>query len=70
MGNPETYSATDLARWGLLEAARREATRDQLMVAIPEPSEAVLAVLRQQQGAARVASHFLAPGVQRWRPDR
>jgi hypothetical protein len=32
----------------MLEAARRESTRDQLMVAIPEPSEAVLAVLHQQ----------------------
>lgn len=76
----EQYEATDLARWGLLAAVRREAARDRLMAGVPEPSEAVLAALRQQsdadprllarqwrwqqwceqQGAARLNSHFLA----------
>jgi hypothetical protein len=42
------YSASDLARWGLLEAARREAARDALMAGIAPPSPAVLAAARQQ----------------------
>ena len=57
----ETYSV-DLARWGLLEAAQREAARDQLMAAVAEPPEPVLAVLRQQQPDADPA--LLA---RRWR---
>ena len=58
----DSYSASDLARWGLLEAARREAARDQLMAAIPEPPEAVLAVLqRQQRGVAQDQR------IRRWR---
>jgi hypothetical protein len=44
----EIYSASDLARWGLLEAARREAARDQLMSAVAPPPAGVLEVLRQQ----------------------
>ena len=30
MGQPPTYSPRDLARWGLLDAARREAGVDQV----------------------------------------
>jgi hypothetical protein len=58
----DSYSASDLARWGLLETARREAARDQLMEAISEPPEAVLAVLQQQQPG--VAQDQL---IRRWR---
>ena len=57
----ETYSASDLARWGLLEPVRRELIRDRLMTAIAEPSPAVLAVLRQQSHADEAAL------VRRWR---
>ena len=51
----ETYNATDLAHWGLLELVRREQIRDRMMAAIAEPSSAVLAVLRQQSDADETA---------------
>lgn len=37
-----------LARWGLLESARRESVRDQLMLEVEEPPEAIRAVLLRQ----------------------
>jgi len=40
VGQPPTYSARDLARWGLLDAARREAARDRLITAEPLPPQA------------------------------
>jgi AraC-like DNA-binding protein len=57
----ETYNATDLAHWGLLELVRREQIRDRMMAAIAEPSSAVLAVLRQQSDADETAL------IRRWR---
>ena len=57
----ETYNASDLARWGLLEPVRRELIRDRMMAAIAEPSSAVLAVLRQQSDADQAAL------IRRWR---
>lgn len=42
------YSASDLARWGLLDAVRREVARDALIAAVAPPSAAVLAAARQQ----------------------
>jgi len=48
MDSPLHYSASDLARWGLLEAARREEARDALMASVAPPSAAVLAAARQQ----------------------
>jgi len=53
------YSARDLARWGLLEAARREAAIDQLITTVPLPPAAVAEVLlrqwAQQQGISSPA---------------
>lgn len=40
--------ASRLARWGLLESARREAVRDSLIEEIDQPPAAILAVLLQQ----------------------
>jgi len=43
-----SVSSRDLARWGLLEAVRREAARDQLIATVALPSQPVLEVLLSQ----------------------
>ena len=48
MSQPSSYSACDLARWGLLDAARREAARDRLIAGVPLPPPAVFEVLLSQ----------------------
>ena len=42
------FSSVQLARWGLLDAVRREAIRDRLIAKISSPSEALNAVLIRQ----------------------
>lgn len=53
------FSAADLARWGMLEAARREAAIDALIACVPMPSDAEAQVLlrqwAQQQGISSAA---------------
>ena len=51
MAEEEHFTTDQLASWGLLDLARREACRDALMAEVAEPPEAVLAVLRQQARA-------------------
>jgi hypothetical protein len=55
----QSFTALDLARWGLLDAARRESVRDQLMgeVGLPPPVE--LEVLQQQWAHQRGWSSLL-----------
>ena len=59
MQSKEQYSASDLARWGLLDAVRREAAIDQLIAAVPMPPQPVAEVLlrqwAQQQGISSAA---------------
>jgi hypothetical protein len=45
---PQAFKAIDLARWGLLDAARRELARDQLIEQVGLPPPAELEVLQQQ----------------------
>ena len=52
-GAEASFTATQLAHWGLLEVARRELCRDRLMAEVASPPPAVLAVLRQQWAQAR-----------------
>jgi hypothetical protein len=47
-GQATQFSAVQLARWGLLDAVRREAIRDRLIANIPSPSAALNAVLIRQ----------------------
>ena len=42
------FSSDQLARWGLLEAVRREAVRDRLIATIPSPPAPLMAVLNRQ----------------------
>lgn len=53
MGEPSAYSASELARWGLLDAARREWARDQLIAGEPLPAPAVFEVLLRQWAQAQ-----------------
>jgi len=56
------FSARDLARWGLLDAARREAARDRVIAAEPMPPQAVFEVLLSQwaQGQGLTSQAALA----------
>lgn len=62
------YSPRDLARWGLLDAARREAARDQLLAAVPLPSPAVFEVLLSQWAQAQGLGS--QADVPRWLAER
>jgi hypothetical protein len=71
MAEAEHYSADQLAHWGLLELARREACRDRLIAAVAEPPEAVLTLLRQQAEVQSQAQGGEPPSngqlVRQWR---
>ena len=56
------FSARDLACWGLLDAARREAARDRVIAAEPMPPQAVFEVLLSQwaQGQGLTSQAALA----------
>ena len=67
-GSSDHTSNSDLARWGLLEVARREAARDQLIATVAMPPQPVLEVLLSQwaQGQGLTSQD----AIERWLAQR